>query len=100
MDAGLLGGLSGGILGVAGGAIGTWFSIRNTNGPLERAFMVRVSVIAWIAVTVFLVLLFVLPQPYNWLMWIPYGILLPLGIIRCNKRLAELRDEDKTGPES
>jgi hypothetical protein len=94
MDAGLLGGIVGGALGVAGGAVGTYCSIRNTNGPLERAFMVRMAVTAWVAVTLFLVLLVALPRPYNYLMWIPYGFLLPIGIIKANRVQAELRKRE------
>jgi hypothetical protein len=31
-------------LGVLAGAIGTYFSVKNTSGPRERAFMIRVSI--------------------------------------------------------
>ena len=91
MDPGLIGGLVGGGLGLLGGAIGTWFSIKNTNGPRERAFMIRVSVIAWVAVTTFLAGLLLLPKPYNWLLWIPYGITLPLAIRSLNRRQQQIR---------
>ena len=94
MDAGLVGGLVGGIFGVMGGAIGTYFSIKNTNGPLERAFMIKASVITWLAIIIFLVMLLVIPMPYNYLAWIPYGILLPIGIYKINKTQAELRDRE------
>ncbi len=94
MNAGIMGGIIGSALGIAGGVIGTYFSIKNTNGPLERAFMIKASVIAWIAITVFLALMFLLPYPYRLWLWIPYGILLPLGIIKLNKRLAELRENE------
>ncbi|MBT8349736.1 MAG: hypothetical protein KJO26_00645 [Deltaproteobacteria bacterium] len=94
MDIGLIGSIIGGVFGIGGGVVGTYFSITNTNGPLERAFMVKVSIIAWVAITVFIVLLLILPQPYNYLMWIPYGILLPLGIAKCNKKLAKLRQRE------
>lgn len=98
MEAGTIGGIVGGVLGTLGGVIGTWFSIRNTRGPLERAFMIRASIVAWIGLGVFLSLLFLLPDPYRLLMWVPYGILLPLGILRTNKRLAEIREnEDPAG---
>ena len=40
-------------LGVLGGAIGTYFSVKNTSGPRERAFMIRVSIFTWIAVSIF-----------------------------------------------
>ena len=97
MDAGLIGGIVGSFLGVIGGLIGTWFSIKNTNSPRERAFMVKMAIIAWIAITIFLLLLLTLPQPYNFLMWIPYGILLPVGINKINKGQAEIRKQESSG---
>ena len=95
MDAGLIGGLLGAVGGIAGGAIGTYFSVKNTRGPLERAFMVKAAVVAWLAVIVFVILLLVLPRPYSFLLWIPYGLLLPLGIIKINKQQSELRDSER-----
>ena len=95
MDSGLIGAILGGVLGVAGGAIGTYFSIKNTKGPIERAFMIQASVIAWVAVVLFVGLMFLLPSPYRYLLWIPYGILLPFGIMKVNKRLAEIRNSER-----
>lgn len=92
MDTRLIGAILGGVLGVAGGAVGTYFSIRNTKGPMERAFMIKASVVTWVAVVLFVGLMFLLPSPYRYLLWIPYGILLPLGIVKMNKRLAEIRN--------
>ncbi len=92
MNAGVVGGLIGSILGVAGGVIGTYCSIKNAKGSLERAFMIKASVITWIAVSIFLILMFLLPNPYRLWLWVPYGILMPLGIIRINKRVAEIRE--------
>jgi len=97
MDAGLLGGIIGGIAGVGGGAIGTYFSIKNTKGPLERAFVIKAAAVAWVAVIAFVALLLLLPRPYNYLPWIPYGILLPLGIVKFNKKQAELRQLGRDG---
>ena len=54
MDVGLVGGILGGAIGMAGGAIGTYYSIKNTGGPIERAFMIRVSAIAWVVISAFL----------------------------------------------
>lgn len=96
MGIGLIGGIIGGAIGLAGGAVGTYFSIRNTLGPRERSFMVKVSTIAWVAVTAFLDGLLMLPKPYNWLMWVPYGIALPLGIRWCNQRQLKIRAEEAT----
>ena len=94
MDIGLIGGIIGGALGVAGGAVGTYFSIKNTAGPLERAFMIRLSVVAWVAVTAFLAGLLLLPKPFNWLMWVPYVIALPLSIRWSNRRQQQIRAEE------
>jgi hypothetical protein len=94
MAAGLIGGLVGGTLGLAGGAIGTYFSIRNTKGPRERFFMVKVSVIAWVVITAFLLGVLMLPKPYNFLLWVPYGIALPLSVRWCNQRQLKIRTEE------
>lgn len=92
MNTGLIGGIIGSILGVAGGAVGTYFSITNTKGPIERAFMVKASIITWAAIIVFLGLMFILPNPHRYFLWIPYGVLMPLGIAKINKRVAEIRE--------
>ena len=91
MSAGLIGGIIGGLFGVLGGVIGTYFSIKNTQGPLERAFMIKASVIAWIAILLFIFLLMVIPNPHRLWLWVPYGILLPWGIMKINKRVSEIR---------
>jgi len=95
MDAGLIGGIIGGTLGLAGGAIGTYASIKNTAGPRERQFMVRTAVAAWVLITLFLVLLFVLPSPYRFLIWIPYGVALPLAIVSLNRKQQAIRLEEQ-----
>jgi uncharacterized membrane protein YfcA len=94
MNAGLIGGIIGGVVGLAGGMVGTYFSIKNTNGPRERAFMVKASIITWIAIILFLGLMFVLPNPYRYLLWIPYAILLPLGIVYANRTQQRIRKEE------
>lgn len=97
MNAGVIGGIIGALFGIGGGIIGTWCSIRNTRGPRERSFMIRASVVAWIAIGLFLALLLLLPHPYRLWMWVPYGILLPLGIIYLNRRVAEIRRQEQAG---
>jgi len=91
VDAGSIGGIVGSIIGILGGLAGTYCSIRNTKGPLEKAFMIKVSLLCWLAVAILLFLIFIIPKPYNYLLWIPYGVLLPLAIIKSNKIQAEIR---------
>jgi hypothetical protein len=94
VNAGLIGGIVGAVIGVLGGLIGTYFSIKNTAGPRERRFMIQVAIVAWIAVSAFVAGLLLLPSPYNFLLWIPYGIALPLGILWCNRRQQLIRGEE------
>lgn len=94
MNAGVIGGTIGCIIGIVGGIIGTYCSIKNTAGPLERAYMVKVSVVTWITILVFLVLMYMLPNPYRFWLWVPYGVLLPLGITRINRTVAKIRETE------
>lgn len=95
MDIGTVGGIIGGTMGFAGGAIGTYVSIKNAAGPKQRRFMVRVAVVGWILITLFLILLWVLPNPYRWLIWIPYGLALPLAIVVLNRKQRAIRSEEE-----
>ncbi|RME96253.1 MAG: hypothetical protein D6766_01215 [Verrucomicrobia bacterium] len=90
----MISGIAGGFIGVAGGLIGTYFSIKNTNGPRERAFVVRSATVCWVAVLVFLGLLFALPHPYRWFLWVPYAILLAFGIVTVNRTQRRIREEE------
>ena len=97
MHPGLIGGLVGCFLGLVGGVVGTWATIRNTSGPRERAFVVKAAAIGWAAGLVFLALLILLPSPWRFLLWVPYGILLPLGIINGNRIQKRIRKEEARG---
>ena len=94
MHAGWISGIVGGVIGLLGGIVGTYFSIKNTNSSRERAFMIKASLVGWIAITLFLLLMLVLPSPYRYLLWVPYGILLPLGIIYGNRIQQKIRHEE------
>ncbi len=94
MNAGMIGGILGCVIGGIGGLIGTYASIRNAKSPRERAFTIKASIIIWVVGIVFLTLLFVLPTPWRFALWIPYGILLPFGIITWNKTQQKIRSEE------
>jgi hypothetical protein len=97
MDAGTVGGLVGSALGVLGGAVGTYFSIKNTSGPKERSFVIRAAVVAWLVVLALVAGLLLIPRPYNWFLWIPYGVLLAVGIRHWNRKQAEIRNQEIRG---
>ncbi len=77
--------------GALGGFVGTYFAVKNTNSAEERAFVIRCSVVAWIVILLFLAGLILIPMPFNMLLWIPYGILLPVSIIYWNRKQASIR---------
>ena len=95
MNTGLVGAIVGSVLGIAGGLIGTYFSIKNTNGPRERAFMIRSAIVCWVGVGGFFAVMFFVPQARLWI-WIPYCILLPVGIWYLNRKQMAIRREEQT----
>jgi hypothetical protein len=94
MHVGVIGAIGGCVIGLLGGLAGTYFSIKNTNGPKERAFMMKASAVCWVVVLAFLALMVLLPRPYSYLLWIPYAILLPLGVLYFNRKQARIRQEE------
>ena len=77
--------------------MGTWFSIRNTKGPRERAFVLRAAVVCWLAVTLFVVALYFTPLLYRSLLWLPYLFGLPFALRAWNRRQEQLHKEE-SGP--
>ncbi len=94
MNAAWIGAIAGGTIGLLGGLFGSYCAIRNTNGPRERAFMVRACALCWVLLLLFGALLFTLPDPYRHMLWIPYAILLPLGIHYGNRTQQRIRAEE------
>jgi hypothetical protein len=94
MNTVLIGGIAGSLIGAAGGLIGTYFSVKNTNGPRERAFMVRAAIVCWVGVSVLMAGVVLLPQARLWF-WIPYCILLPVGIRYGNRKQTAIRRKEQ-----
>jgi hypothetical protein len=94
MDPGAIGGWVGSAVGVLGGVIGTYFTIKNTKGPRERAFTIKASIICWLFVVSFLAGLWLIPPWYNMLLWAPYPILLMFGVRKWNQTQLRIRQEE------
>ncbi len=92
--AGWGGAIIGTLLGFAGGAFGTWCTLRSAQGPRERAFLVRASIVIWIAVLGFLAAVLFLPAPYKHLIWAPYILGLMGGVRLLNRRIEQIRREE------
>lgn len=94
------------IFGIAGGAFGTWNSIRATKHPRERQFVVRMAIAVWMYVIAAMAILFGLTlaehryrwsgQTYGLLIsgfWLAYVALLIAFVTVSNRRLGRLRQE-------
>src|SRR5262245_32992477 len=84
----------GSAIGVAGGVLGTYFSVRNTKGPRERSLMIRAAVACWLLVLAFAAGILLIPGWYRHLLVVPYVIVLVLGIRWCNREQARIRKEE------
>lgn len=90
----LIGAFGGAAIGVLGGVVGTYFTIRNTHGPRERAFVVRACVVCCLACAAFVTALLVTPMPYRALVWLPFMLALPLAVRAWNRKQATIRREE------
>ena len=95
---GWIGAIVGGGIGVLGGIFGTYCSLKSAKSGPERRLMIRWSVALWIGVTAFVAASLLLPNPYRWLIWIPYAPLLLWAINRCNRDQARAREESSQTP--
>ena len=90
----LVAAIGGSVIGVLGGVVGTWCSIRNTGGPRERAFMIRVAVLCWLAVTALLAALWFIPVRHEVLLCLPEIAVLHVALHVGNRKLNQLRKEE------
>ncbi len=100
--AGLSGAILGPVLGLLGGVLGSWCSIKNTSSARERRFMIRMTLLIWLLLFVLaglpltLALAGVVPA---WLCWSCAGafftLLLPL-IFWSNARQRRIQIEEMT----
>ena len=94
MNPGIIAAIVGGAVGVLGGVIGTYFSIRNTNGPRERAFVIQASVVCVVFVLAFVGCMCLLPGVYKIYIVPVYIVVLVAGIQFCNKKQQRIRREE------
>jgi RNA polymerase sigma factor (sigma-70 family) len=94
------------LFGLAGGALGTWNSIRQARHPREKQLVVRISIFTWIYVFAAMAILFGLTfaqQHYRWsgqtyallisAFWLVYIGLLITFVTVANRRLRAIRKE-------
>ncbi len=91
---GLIGAVVGSAVGVLGGILGTYFGIKNTGGPRERAFVVRASAAGWLLVIAFVAGMWLIPHPQRPWLWPAYAVLLLLGVFAWNRRQFQIRQKE------
>lgn len=87
---GTVGGILGSLLGIAGGVLGCYIPYRLAKTPRQKAFVLKSSAFFWLLVLVFLAGIFLLPVPWNHLVWLPYIVVLILSINWINKRQQQM----------
>ena len=93
---GWTGAILGGLIGILGAVIGSYLAIKNTKGPRERGFTVRMTIVLSMGVGLFVAGEWALPAPYKYVLIAVYIVALVFTIIYWNKRQAAIRaDESK-----
>jgi len=84
------------LLGVAlvGGGLASWSNIRQTRGPRERSFVIRVCLLSWLLILSMLGLMYLLPAPYRYVAMLVYFVGLPILIYRWAKTHQLIRQLD------
>lgn len=65
-----------------GGAIASYYNIRNSRGPKERAFVTKACVIAWAVILSMLVAVYLLPAPWRYAAAAGYFIVCPILVYK------------------
>ena len=95
---GIIVGVLGSLIGVAGGVAGTYFGIKHTKGPRERAFMVKVAAFFWVFVIALLVAMLAFPPSWKIGLWGVYGVVLPVSIVLFNRKQQQIREREAVDP--
>jgi len=92
----LFGMVIGSLVAIAAGVIASYFCIKNAKGPALKRFSLKFVAIAWVLISLYLVLAFTVPAEHKTYIQIVYVALLVSTIIWGNKQLREIRDSEQT----
>ncbi len=93
MDTTDIGGIFGSVLGILGGVVGTYFSIRNTNSRRERRFVIRAAIVVWMALGLTALAVFYRPALRTWA-WVPICLMVVVGVPLGNRLQERIRREE------
>jgi len=77
----LFGTVIGSLVAIVAGMIGSYFCIKRAKGPSSKSFNIKFVVIAWLLISLYLVLAFTVPVDYKTAIQIVYVFLLLATII-------------------
>ena len=82
------------------GSIATYSNVKNTRGPKERSFVIRISAASWLLVMSMLLFVYYIPSPYRYWILAAYFIACPILIYNWSTthqliRLVEERDREE-----
>ena len=92
-------GIIGGIIGILGGILGTALAIVSTQGPKERAFVVKAAAIVWLVVSLYVGFLWITPHPYRWLLVGVYIVGMLIAPRKLRKKHTEIRRLESGEPD-
>jgi hypothetical protein len=95
MCLGVYGGLVGGLLGMAGGCLGTWAAVRNAGSPAERSLTIKASLWFWLVSLGVFALFLILPGEWRWAVLVVYWVFFPLFIVGVSRRLKVIRSRHR-----
>ena len=99
---GLTGAILGPILGVLGGILGSWCSIKNTKSPRERRFMIKMTILLWVLLTLLIGIPLVLmlsgavPRSSYWVCFVVFFVVLVPLIFWANAHQRQIQIADGT----
>ncbi|MBI4244331.1 MAG: hypothetical protein HY606_09605 [Planctomycetes bacterium] len=88
---GIIGAVVGSLIGIFGGAYGTYCSYKSAKTNSERKFVILFSLIIIFVVGIDLLLLFILPSSYSWIVFAVFPFWLFPLIFWGNIKLKQLR---------
>ena len=95
MSIGVIGGIVGSALGLAGGLFGAYCSYKRAKGPRGRRFVVFGSLLLFSFIALFLALILLFPEYRPWISLV-YTIILVTAIRYINRREITIQREEET----
>ena len=92
MDIVTIGAVVGSVIGLIGGIIGTACSLGSARSVVEGRVLIKASIMCCVLIGSFIGVFLILGPQKGAFLWIPYGVLLPLGVVYTNEKIRRIRE--------